>query len=63
MSTQADKIIELRKKLLDVEEVACNLEDINNIFMPYAAEKSSEDIIIAELLSKQIKALKDIVKF
>ncbi len=61
--SKTDEIIELRKKLLDVEEIVYKLENINNLLTPFAVENSPEGIIIAELFSKQIKTLQEIVKF
>lgn len=61
--SKTDEIIELRKKLLDVEEIVYKLENINNLLTPFAVENSPEGIIIAELFSKQIKTLQEIIKF
>lgn len=58
-----NEITELRKRLLDVEEIACRLEDINNIFTSFAAENSPEGSVIAELIAKQLNKLQDVIRF
>lgn len=63
MCKDENEIIELRKKLLDVESEICRLENINNLFTPYAIENSPEGVIISELIQKQVETLQNIVKF
>lgn len=63
MNKNEDEIAKLRERLLDTEEIAYKLENIINIFMPFAIENSPEGVVIAELISKQIKKLQDVVKF
>ncbi len=58
-----NEIIELRNKLLDVEEIANKLEDINNIFTSFAAENSPEGTVIAELIAEQLNKFHDVIKF
>lgn len=62
MRTRENEIAELRKRLLDVEEITCKLEDINNIFTSFAAENSPEGSVIAELITEQLNKLQDVIK-
>ncbi len=58
-----NEIATLRGKLLDAENVACRLEDINNLFIPFANENCPEGTVVAGLFQEQIDTLHSIVKF
>ena len=63
MCKDKKEIERLRNKLLDAEEIAYRLENINSLFVPFAAENSPGGSIVAELFSKQIEALQNVVRY
>ena len=62
MCKDENEIIELRKKLLDVESEIYRLEIINNLFAPYAIENSPEGVIISELIQKQAQMAQNLIE-
>ncbi len=52
-----EQIIKYRMILLDIEYAIIRIETINKLLISYASEYSPEALIIAELLSKELKAV------
>lgn len=63
MCENEDEVLVLRKKLLDIEDIAYRIENINTIFSSFANEYSPEGSIISGLIGEQIQDLQKILKF
>jgi len=53
--------IELREKLLDIEQSTIKLEAINNLLIAYAGEHSPEASILADLFTIELNKISQIL--